>query len=188
MKRGEAKLVKKLSALKQVKKEGHDTVDAIVKLGISKTAVYAELRKRLGCNEGNEHFAKCYTIREVQKRCAILEGMRVEQRDRNDKRNEARREAYRAKKGLIPEAIAQAHQNKRSKDVLPLHEQRAIHAEMRERRATEEAWQGKLIRQSEDRRRAAEMLAWTVTIGAMAAIGYGIGYGLGWVVSLLMGA
>lgn len=178
----------KLNVLQKVKQEGHDLVDEIVKLGVKKENVYEELRKRVGCIEGNEHFAKCYTIRECVKRGIILGEMLHERKEYNARRNEARRQAYHAKKepeGLIPEAIAEKQPsrikskriNERLKNTLPLHEQRAIYAEKRERRAKQEA----------DRHRGAEILAWTVAIAIMALIGYLVGYGLVWFASLLIG-
>lgn len=122
-----------LIGLKQLKQDGHELVDRIVRTGMRKDVVYVELRARLGCLEGNEHFMQMFTVRDVRKAITILRDMAVnhEGRAAEAKKLKAahRREAAVARGSVVP--VQPTTVSKRANNILPLAEQRRLIAEMR---------------------------------------------------------
>lgn len=77
-----------VNLLFEMKGKAHDLIDEIVVLGKSKDWVYAELKKRLKCNDGKEHMREMKTYEEVERAIICLDQMVKQVASRKPKRKQ----------------------------------------------------------------------------------------------------
>jgi predicted GTPase len=62
--------------LKEMKGECHDLIDEIYNTGMPLWVIYSDLRKRLKCEYGKEHFSAMKTYEEVERAMIVLDQMK----------------------------------------------------------------------------------------------------------------
>jgi hypothetical protein len=132
----------RIQTLRELKKEGHDYIDRLAKIGVTKDQSYQRISRELGRSEHGSHFSRIYTIRDAQKAIEALKILEVERKERIAlKREEARKERQKVTEERIKKAaIAKANAIRAPKNILPLAEQKAAIARMKESKNQVSLW------------------------------------------------
>lgn len=80
MKNAHIKNQQKLDRVRALKQEGHDIIDRIARIGITRGRTYELVAATIGCSEEMAHFHNVFTVRECQQRIKALRKIEEDRR------------------------------------------------------------------------------------------------------------